>query len=165
MIFHKQCPAQGCKHEPAWTLVAPKRHTGHACCPHTPVCGWGPQPGTPSLHPEPRSPSGPASVSGAPGRLCAGLGLSEAVSDIYHHRELSLLGGTRQAGSPGPQLHACWYSGFSPLSWTRKSGDKGSLRGRLRHILLTIGGGKRARHDWSLQAGLPGTLSKNTGNY
>ena len=119
----------------------------------------------PPLHPEPRSSSGPASVSGARGRLCAGLGLSEAVSDIYHYREPSLLGGTRQADNPGRQRHACWYSGLSPLSWTRKTSDKGSLRGRLQHVLLTIGGGERARQDWSLRAGLPGTLNKNTGNY
>lgn len=54
--------------------------------------------------------------------------------------------------------------GFHPFSWTRKSGYKGSLGGRLRHILLTIGSGERARHDWSLQASSLNS-EQNAGNY
>ena len=82
-------------------------------------CRWGPQPSTPSLHPEPRSPSGPpASVSGARGRLWDGLGLSEAASDIHPspQRKPCCCGGTGQPGDPSLRHHTCFYSRFSPLS-------------------------------------------------
>lgn len=87
-----------------------------------PGCGWGLQPGTPPCILSPAAHPVPPQFPSSRAALCW-LGLSEAVSDIYHHREPSLLGGTRrrQAAPVHSSVLKLVLWVFT-LSWTRKSG-------------------------------------------